>query len=59
SNTQPLQTVEGRSKGGDGVGNGIGKSGGVPNGGVLDGSRWEVDDVSALSRIIVDLYPKG
>ncbi|GKG51878.1 hypothetical protein Tco_0544516, partial [Tanacetum coccineum] len=23
------------------------------------GSRWEVDGASTLSRIIVDLYPKG
>ncbi|GJY12670.1 hypothetical protein Tco_0381979 [Tanacetum coccineum] len=41
--TYHLTSVEGRSKGGDGVGKGIGRSGGVPHGGVLDGSRWEVD----------------
>nr|GEZ40704.1 hypothetical protein [Tanacetum cinerariifolium]GEZ52153.1 hypothetical protein [Tanacetum cinerariifolium] len=55
---------EGRSKCGDNVGNGIGKSGGVPDGGVYDrgggsGSEWEVDGNSALNRIIAALYPKG
>ncbi|GKA87089.1 hypothetical protein Tco_0808800, partial [Tanacetum coccineum] len=38
SGTSALQPVEGRSKGGDYVGNGIGKSGGVPDGGVPGGS---------------------
>ncbi|GJR78329.1 hypothetical protein Tco_0149114 [Tanacetum coccineum] len=57
--------VEGRSKGGDGVGNDIGRSGGVPDGGVFDGSitdrgdgsgsGWEVDGDSALNRIIAVL----
>nr|GEX29698.1 hypothetical protein [Tanacetum cinerariifolium] len=55
-----LAGIEGRSKGGDDVGNGIGKSGGVPNGGVSDrcggsGSGWEVDGDSALNWIISDL----
>ncbi|GJS84635.1 hypothetical protein Tco_0751176 [Tanacetum coccineum] len=48
SGTSALQSVEGRSKGGDDVGNGIGKSGGVPDGGVSDrgggsDSGWGVD----------------
>ncbi|GJZ70841.1 hypothetical protein Tco_0634692 [Tanacetum coccineum] len=36
SRASALQSVEGRSKGGYGVGNGIDKSGGVPDGGVSD-----------------------
>ncbi|GKB56194.1 hypothetical protein Tco_0912380 [Tanacetum coccineum] len=36
SRTYVLQSVEGRRKGGDEVGNSIGKSGGVPNGGVFN-----------------------
>ncbi|GKF15101.1 hypothetical protein Tco_0056563, partial [Tanacetum coccineum] len=52
-------SVEGKSKGGYGVGRGIGRSGGMPDGGVLNGSGWEIDGVSALSRIIAALYPKG
>ncbi|GJX78807.1 hypothetical protein Tco_0326956 [Tanacetum coccineum] len=69
SGTSVLQSVEGRSKGGDDVGNGICKSGGIPNGGVSDGSIpdrgggsgsvWEVDGDSALNRIIAALYPNG
>ncbi|GJW55849.1 hypothetical protein Tco_0099934 [Tanacetum coccineum] len=40
--------VEGRSKGGDGVGSGMGRSGGVLDGGASyrgdrSGSGWEVD----------------
>ncbi|GKG57220.1 hypothetical protein Tco_0584646, partial [Tanacetum coccineum] len=52
-------SVESKSKGGDEVGKGIGRSGGVPDGGVLNGSGWEVNGVSALSQIITDLYHKG
>nr|GFD36233.1 hypothetical protein [Tanacetum cinerariifolium] len=36
SRTTSLRSVEGRSKGGDDVGNGIGKRGGVPDNGVSD-----------------------
>ncbi|GKD02144.1 hypothetical protein Tco_1177118, partial [Tanacetum coccineum] len=54
-----LWKVEGRSKGGDDVGTGIGRSGGVPDRGVPDSSGWEVDGDSALNRIIAALYPKG
>ncbi|GKG57351.1 hypothetical protein Tco_0584777, partial [Tanacetum coccineum] len=36
SETPALQTVERRSKGGDGVGKGISRSGSVLDGGVLD-----------------------
>ncbi|GKB42405.1 hypothetical protein Tco_0887347 [Tanacetum coccineum] len=36
SGLSALRLVEGRSKGGDGVGNSIGRSGGVPDGGVSD-----------------------
>ncbi|GKD69796.1 hypothetical protein Tco_1323886 [Tanacetum coccineum] len=59
SETPALQSVKGRSKGGNRVGNGIGRSGGVPDGGVSDGSipdrgdgsgsGWEVDGDSALN----------
>ncbi|GJR67929.1 hypothetical protein Tco_0013994 [Tanacetum coccineum] len=42
SSLSALQSVESRCKGGDDVGSGICKSGGVPDGGVPDG------DVSAL-----------
>ncbi|GKG01170.1 hypothetical protein Tco_0305875 [Tanacetum coccineum] len=65
SGTSALHSIEGRSKGGDDVGNGIGKSGGIPDGGVSDGSipdrgsRWKVDGDSALNWIIAALYPKG
>nr|GFB37933.1 hypothetical protein [Tanacetum cinerariifolium] len=47
---RPLQKHKGKD---------IGRSGGVPDGGVLDGSRWEVDGASALSMIIAALYPNG
>ncbi|GKG58083.1 hypothetical protein Tco_0589694, partial [Tanacetum coccineum] len=50
-------SVEGKSKGGDDVGAGISRSGGVPDSGVLNGSGWEVDDVLALSQIIAARYP--
>ncbi|GKB41365.1 hypothetical protein Tco_0886307 [Tanacetum coccineum] len=61
-------SVEGSSKDGDEVGSGMGKSGGVPDGGVsalvwesmICGSgEWEVDGASALSRIMAALYPNG
>ncbi|GKE22663.1 hypothetical protein Tco_1434175 [Tanacetum coccineum] len=58
SGTSALQSVEGRSKGGDDVGNGICKSGGVPNGGVSDGSipdrgaKMYVDGAKALIMAI-------
>ncbi|GKE26971.1 hypothetical protein Tco_1442355 [Tanacetum coccineum] len=66
-------SVEGSSKDGDEVGNGMGKSGGVPDGGVPDGGvsalvwesmiygggKWKVDGASALSRIMAALYPNG
>ncbi|GKA47750.1 hypothetical protein Tco_0740708 [Tanacetum coccineum] len=51
SGTSALQLVNGRSKGGHDVGNGIGKSGGVPDGDVFDrgggsDSGWELDGSS-------------
>ncbi|GJW17703.1 hypothetical protein Tco_0025139 [Tanacetum coccineum] len=46
-----LRSIEGKSKGGDDIGNGIGRSGGVPDGRVLDGSGWEVDGGSESQRI--------
>nr|GEX53538.1 hypothetical protein [Tanacetum cinerariifolium] len=46
SNSAPF---EGKRKGGDDVGKVIGRSGGIPDGGVLDDSKWEVDSVSALN----------
>ncbi|GKC73690.1 hypothetical protein Tco_1119573 [Tanacetum coccineum] len=61
-------SAKGSSKDGDEVGNGIGKSGGVPDGCVsalvwesmICGSgEWEVDGASALSRIMAALYPNG
>nr|GFC13423.1 hypothetical protein [Tanacetum cinerariifolium] len=57
--TSALWLVEGKSKGGDDVGKGIVRSGGVPDDDVLDDSGWEVDGVSALSQIIAALYPNG
>ncbi|GJY93610.1 hypothetical protein Tco_0509392 [Tanacetum coccineum] len=69
SETPALQSVKGRSKGGDGVGNGIGKSGGVLDGGISDdsipdqgdgsGSGWEVDGDSALNQIIAAVGGDG
>ncbi|GJW68912.1 hypothetical protein Tco_0123336 [Tanacetum coccineum] len=50
SRTSALQSVEGRSKGGDDVGNGIGKSGGVPDGGVL------IEMLNKSDRVGVLLY---
>ncbi|GKG37958.1 hypothetical protein Tco_0457181, partial [Tanacetum coccineum] len=56
------------SKDGNEVGSGIGKSGGVPDGGVFalvwesmicGGGEWEVDGASALSRIMAALYSDG
>ncbi|GKG44313.1 hypothetical protein Tco_0485751, partial [Tanacetum coccineum] len=58
-----LRSVESRCKGGDEVSSGMCKSGGVPDDGAFDlvwesmlgggnGSEWEVDGASALSRII-------
>ncbi|GJR79264.1 hypothetical protein Tco_0150049 [Tanacetum coccineum] len=47
-----LWSTEGSSKDGDDVGAGIGRSGGVPDGGILNGNGWKVDGVSTLSRII-------
>nr|GEZ53618.1 hypothetical protein [Tanacetum cinerariifolium] len=47
--TNAMTTVlDGKVKGGDDVGKGIGRSGGVPDGGVPNDSGWEVDDVLAL-----------
>ncbi|GJW45157.1 hypothetical protein Tco_0073956 [Tanacetum coccineum] len=42
-----------QSKGGDGVGKGIGRSGRIPDGGVLDGSGWEVDGVLVMILVVV------
>ncbi|GJV96929.1 hypothetical protein Tco_1548506 [Tanacetum coccineum] len=63
-----LWIAEGTSKDGDEVDIGMGKSGGVPDGGVSalvwegmicgDG-EWEVDRASALSQIRAALYPNG
>ncbi|GKE95365.1 hypothetical protein Tco_1580220, partial [Tanacetum coccineum] len=69
SSPSALRSVESRCKGGDEVGSGMGKSGGVldggvPNGGVsalvwesmiCGGGEWEVDGASALSWIIATL----
>ncbi|GKD68034.1 hypothetical protein Tco_1322124, partial [Tanacetum coccineum] len=67
SKTPALQSVEGRSKGVNGVGNGIHRSGGVPDGGIPDGGvsdrdakiEWEVDGDSALNQIIAALGGDG
>ncbi|GJR81166.1 hypothetical protein Tco_0151951 [Tanacetum coccineum] len=65
-----LWLVEGSSNGGNDVEAGMGKCGGVPDDGASDlvwesmmgggnGSEWEVDRASALSRIIVARKPNG
>ncbi|GKC32887.1 hypothetical protein Tco_1040181 [Tanacetum coccineum] len=43
SRISALRSIEGRSKGGDDVGNSIGKSGGVPDGGIFDRGSSEGD----------------
>ncbi|GJT25621.1 hypothetical protein Tco_0895558 [Tanacetum coccineum] len=57
SGTSTLRLVEGNGKGNDDVGNGMGKIGGVLDGGGND-SGWEVSGDSALSRIMAALLPK-
>ncbi|GJY85871.1 hypothetical protein Tco_0499897 [Tanacetum coccineum] len=52
SETPTLQLVEGRSKGGDGVGIGISRSGGVPAGGVSDqGEQIQTYSITFKTRI--------
>ncbi|GKG31688.1 hypothetical protein Tco_0426638 [Tanacetum coccineum] len=53
SGTSTLQSVKGKGRGNDDVGNGIGKSGGVPDGGVSDrGAKIYVDGAAALIMAI-------